>query len=375
MKKSAARFFNSLDDANFMCHYSKVEGAYFADFWLLFEHCKVYNKISLDTFSSAISSAHIPLRYVLHNKNTVQKYGQTIADAMMSNADNATILLSPHIENLRKDEPQLYFPSELTLQLKEELICAYINSDTANMNFLKIVAQFKPTSNELVLEDKTRLAAKRKYEAQNRAFFENGEGATYKHGVKVIFSENQCEDYILEHNENNEMVWSYNIEWFRENLDFPTLMNNFIYLFGYTDLAFRSNFPNKSNAPTGFYEIIQMRGKDYYNVESMGYRVHKMMHDTQMSIYYQWLLQQNIRLEEIFKWFFEKYLLDEFGASGFVASMPSENTTYLEKCKLLASTMDGVLKQFSLFVKDGCIDRELLEISSKPCIFSDIPSF
>ena len=61
LKKAVARFFSSLNDTSFMGHYSAVEGSYFADFWVLFEHYKVYNKISPDVFSLVIDKAHIPL--------------------------------------------------------------------------------------------------------------------------------------------------------------------------------------------------------------------------------------------------------------------------------------------------------------------------
>ena len=373
LKKAVARFFSSLNDVSFLGYYSKVEAAYFADFWLLFEHYKAYNKISPDIFSSAIGNAHIPLRYVLHNKNTVQKYGQILANAMMSNAENATILLSPHIENLSKDEPKTFFPIELTPELKEKLVCDYIGLEFANSNYLKLIAQFKGTD-ELVMGDKTKLAAKRKYEAENKTFFENHTGFTF--GVEIAFSDEQHEEKTMRYDTDKRVTFlSYSSTWLKENLDYPTLLNNFIYLFEYTDHFFRSGFPSHPTRREGFYELIHVRGKNDYNTIGMDYKVSHMMFDAQMVMYYRWLLKSEIKLEEIFKWFFEEYLQSEFGAHGFTMSIPSATTTYLEKCKLLASEIDGVLKQFSFFVEDGHIDRELLEITSKPLLFNAIPSF
>ena len=72
-----------------------------------------------------------------------------------------------------------------------------------------------------------------------------------------------------------------------------------------------------------------------------------------------------VRLEEVLKWFFEEYLLQEFDAKGFRFNPPSESTTLVEKCRTIASEMDGVLKQFRMYVQDGEIDRELFEISSE----------
>ena len=82
-----------------------------------------------------------------------------------------------------------------------------------------------------------------------------------------------------------------------------------------------------------------------------------------------------VRLEEVLKWFFEEYLLQEFDAKGFRFNPPSESTTLVEKCRTIASEMDGVLKQFRMYVQDGEIDRELFEISSEHIVFSNLSGF
>ena len=66
---------------------------------------------------------------------------------------------------------------------------------------------------------------------------------------------------------------------------------------------------------------------------------------------------------------------EEFGAEGFRFNPPSEGTTLVEKCRTIASEMDGIFKQFRMYVQDGEIDRELFEMSSEHIIFSQLPSF
>ena len=94
-----------------------------------------------------------------------------------------------------------------------------------------------------------------------------------------------------------------------------------------------------------------------------------------MAMYYQWLSRSGIQMESIFKWFFGDYLFNELKADGFTFNAPSDGTTDLEKCKLLATELDSVLKQYTMYVNDGCIDRELLQMSSNPVKFDIIPSF
>lgn len=116
-----------------------------------------------------------------------------------------------------------------------------------------------------------------------------------------------------------------------------------------------------------------IKGKKDY-IYGIGFVSKRMISSLQMDSYYEELKRLNIRLENIFKWFFEDYLINEFGARGFTYSPPSEGTTYAERCKLLAIAIDGVLKQFRLFCEDGFVDRELLEMSSEHIVFNMVPS-
>ena len=90
---------------------------------------------------------------------------------------------------------------------------------------------------------------------------------------------------------------------------------------------------------------------------------------------YDILKHNGVRLEDVLQWFFEEYLPKEFDANGFRFNPPSEGTTQVEKCRTIASEMDGVLKQFRMYVQDGAIDRELFEMSSEHVIFSKLSGF
>jgi hypothetical protein len=74
------------------------------------------------------------------------------------------------------------------------------------------------------------------------------------------------------------------------------------------------------------------------------------------------------------KWFFETYLKEEFEIEEFYLNIPSKESTYLEKCRTIASEIDSVLKQYNLFVKERNIDHELLQISSGHIFMKDVLS-
>jgi hypothetical protein len=97
---------------------------------------------------SQITTYHL----LLENKNIVDRFGEIIKDALMSDAENAELILSPHMRNYDNAESTRYFPKELTLELKENLIRAYIQSPNANPNYLTLISQIRSTS-ELLLSD------------------------------------------------------------------------------------------------------------------------------------------------------------------------------------------------------------------------------
>ncbi len=120
-------------------------------------------------------------------------------------------------------------------------------------------------------------------------------------------------------------------------------------------------------------DISMTKGiRDYLISKSFIFKTN--LTNLQIDIYSDFLSKKNLDLEKIFKWFFEEYLVQEFGVSGFSFQNSSENTTLVERNKNLATEMDGVLKQFRMFVQDKQIDRELFEMSSEQILIAHIPS-
>lgn len=125
---------------------------------------------------------------------------------------------------------------------------------------------------------------------------------------------------------------------------------------------------------TGFdiKKIFETIKKEY--VIGIDFRLKQSLSSLQMAAYSQELRRLGIQIENIFQWFFEEYLRTNFGANGFTYFPPSSGTSFAEKCKLMCSAIDGILKQYRLYCEDGFVDRELLEMSSGHVVFSEIPS-
>ena len=151
------------------------------------------------------------------------------------------------------------------------------------------------------------------------------------------------------------------------------MLNNFIYLFGYTDSCFRSTFVSPKNEIGIFERLLSVNGNKYYLTGGYFDSI-RCLSLLQMAAYNRELERIGIRLEDIFRWFFEEYLKNEFNANGFTYTPPSAGTTITEKCKLLCIAIDVALKQYRLYCEDGVVDRELLEMSSGHIVFSELRS-
>lgn len=207
-------------------------------------------------------------------------------------------------------------------------------------------------------------------EELEKQFFDENSGMLME--TIVSFSESQHEEVIIKL-EGQAITAKYSIQWIKNNRDFPTLLNNFIYLFEFVDLEMRCTLVNKFNQMGVFERFIFTSSQNEYR-KGIAFDRSNVLSLLQITGYYNELFSIGIRLEEVVEWFFQKYLSSEFGAHNFKVTLPSTNSTWLEKCTNIMPAIESVLKQFTLFVQEGQIDFELLEIRSEHLIYKDIPS-
>ena len=222
---------------------------------------------------------------------------------------------------------------------------------------------------ECPISDKLRLAAKRAFEKFWQDHFMNAVNCEYEVSISVE-QQNVLKKYD---GQGTSSHISYDIGWLEESLDYILILYNFRYVFEMIDKQGRSNLVSIKEKITIFESMFSVDGIKFYRYGSV-FNMMDELSKMQMDFYYKFLLAHEIYLEDIFKWYFEKYLPDEFGIIGFNINTSLSTATYIEKCRNLASEMDGILKQFRMFVHDGSIDRELFEMSSEHIVLDKIPS-
>lgn len=371
MKKKIHIFFNSkLSNDNFEFILEQVSNEYMDDFFeIINQHIQSIN-ISNNIFKKAIKEKDIFLLYILTQKQLVNKYSNEIKDIMIEKyMESARIIIEKYYLE-RNSEKDIYIPKTLTMQDIEEILINYINNEQVHSRYVELLS--KDNKNGIALSDKTKLLAKKKSEKLKEEIFKNG--IKFEIGYLVTLDNEMSEfETKKEEYKNGEFKCMYSKKWLENNLDYPTLLNNFIYLFNYTDIYSRIQLVNFSKQAETFESIMRLNAKNSYNPNSI-FNSKRYLSLLQFKLYYEYLKNKGIRMEEIIEWFFNKYLVEEFNIKNYSISMPSEKSNYFEKCKSLLPEFDHILKEYKLFVEEGSIDQELVTMSSGQMFFRNIPS-
>ncbi len=361
------RFFSGITSSNFIYSFRSLNPLYLEDFWSLVEKYKVYERVDGKVFSEMLSDENTALWPILEHAKIVTHYDSELADYMRSSGQSAELLLDSFLTNNKKKRffPKSLFPTEYDL-----IFHKYIDSDHPSLNYLKLISNSQ-NSAECPISDKLKKKARERYNTEANIRFKHSPGIEY--GVGIGFGDI---DTYKEVDITNPLMprYVYDTKWIAENLDYPTLLNNFRYVFDQVDMCWRSNLVSLKYHMGILEKSLGIKGKKEYQT-GMQYEISKMTALGQIQGYRNFLNENGIDIEKVFQWFFCEYLENEFNASGFNFTASSTGTSYVERIRNIASEMDGVLKQFRSFLEDGYIDRELLEMSSGHIVISQLGSF
>ena len=367
--KQIGTFFSKINKENIDDFYSKVDSNYQDTFWCLFEKYKNYEAIDYQCFISIIENYDVRVSFILQRKKLVDYYNEELKNYLIHKPNIGEYIVKEYLEKKDSNSSTFFFPKSISPEEKEKLIQSYINSERPNFNYLKLIYESQSCS-ELPLSDKTRLNAKTRYNQIAKELFSDSMGIEY--GVQITFSEDMKNDLVQLRIENRVEEYTFNKKWIEDNKDYPTLLNNFIYMFGFVDCDFISTSPSFNN-DLGLFERIRVTGVKEYPI---GIAFKNQFNKTILCIkaYHNLLMANDIYLENIIKWFFEEYLSKEFNSIGWTYNASKIDSSYLEKNKNIVSEIDSVLKQFRMICEDGIVNRELFEMSSEHIFFDKISS-
>lgn len=362
-------FWKTVEDKNFIETYKNTEKLYRDNFWEEFERHKTYRRVSKETFRFFLKTQKPLITYILRQKEVVREYGQELAEHMLDDPQSAELLLDYY---LGLDKAPCFLPNELSAEQKVQILEKYISSDDCNMNYLQSLLNGRITNNkEFPVTPRLKQRAQKRLDAFWKNHFETHQGVETSVGVE--FTPDCPVEAGCLSRKGTDLCAQYNTSWFLENLDYPNLLNNFIYLFGYVDFQFRSEFPAISSEMSEMEKNIGIRGPKEYRY-GCAFEQRSLLFSAQLVVYANFLKRQGIAIEDVFQWFFETYLKEEFGVENFSFPVCSPEASILEKAKMMATEIERVFKQYKLYCEDGKIDHELLELETCSEKIDRIPS-
>lgn len=368
--KVVGKFMTNIDNSNILRLYENILTNYVHSFWEIVNNQNLYKRISKSNFNMLLTKEPHIIYEILNHKNVVEYYDFEIKNFLLTYSLAAEILISFYEVNDDMGKNQKFLPKSLDILEKENILSNYLDSACVNHNYIKLIQNAR-NRDDFKVSDKTRLKAKRVHKRESEKYFAGDNGLSY--GVSVSFPENA--NKIKEGFVGNDFIISYNysLDYISKNNDPFLLFQNFIILFEYLDIQHRINLVSKKNKMGIFERIVGVQSKNNY-IAGTEFNLLEMTSRVQLIAYNKVLKDLGYSLEDILQKVFTSLFHSKYEfANNARFSIPSAST-YLEKVRLLAIEFEYVLKQYKLFVEDGSIDFELLQISSKPTVLNDIPS-
>ena len=303
LMKIIAKYFNSIDNNNIEMILQEVDNQYSEDFWELFSKFEVYKRIDEELFNEILNQDESICRRVLVHRKIVKHFGVVLAEHMRTSKQSAEIIIEKFIEKDTKCKSEkIVIPSDLKPEEFEKIIQKYVDSKEPHIGMLQLLAQAQ-SSKECPISDTLRYNAKKRAELLWKERLSTGVDIQF--GVSVEFADNP--DIVTVKKENDyDYKMIYDINWIYNNPDYPTLLNNFIYLFEFVDGYYRSTFPSLQSQLGVFEKHLGVKGRKEYSIGS-AFSFMEMKSDADMAAYRAQLEKINIRIEELFQWFFDEY--------------------------------------------------------------------
>ena len=374
--KVLGKFLSKITTDNIINKVSTIDIIYIDDFWKIFSEYKIYKKIKEETFENILKLNDFYINHILKYKSIVAYYDKLIKNYLLLHNDRSVELyLNEYFTEKENNQSRLFFPISLTKAEKEKQLELYITEDLKKLNYFRLILK-SSSHQELTLSPFLKRKVKILYNKLTESFFENDDD-NYTYGYDLSFQPNQTNYVIVDKETSNNtfiIKIKYSLDWIIQNLDYPTILNNFIYLFEIVEEHFIFKNTQREKEISSLEKLFWgIKGTNEYVVGDM-FSIKEIKTEAEIKSYYNLLKENGIRLEEVLEWFFKEYLLNEFGVKNFTINLPSENLTYLEKCKCIISEIERILKEFSLYRDYNEIDNEILELITDQIRFEDIKS-
>lgn len=370
IRSSVARFFTAIDNSNFVAIAAAVGREYHGDFLNLLGRNKAFERCKSAIVLPALRATGVHLGDMLASRWLVRSYDLEMRGWLLASAQGAEFIIRKYLEKDARGE--IYLPLCLTPMDSRGLLQRYVDDDDSNLNYVRLISTSNDHS-DAGIDAKLRLRAKRRTEELTAKLFEQAKG--FGIGCEVSISNDQEEPVVSEVDSSDGSIlrYVYGRRWLEETTDYSNILNNFLHLFEFADHQVILILPAYPSHFSVIERATGLTGNAEYKVGAVFWAMDaRSLSETLM--YRRFLQSRDIDLEQVISWFFETYLVENFGVRNFSFAPSAFDASYLQRVRHLFAEMESVSSQFELFVQNGELDRDLLTMGSNQVLYKEIPS-
>lgn len=369
-KAKVAAYFSQLKSEDFPVFYKDADIEYVSTIWQIIDQFKIKGLITENELREILKDETWRLRDLLEFRWIVENNNGLLTQLLKENGNTAEWLLDQYVaEDKFGNKTTLFFPKSLSLQDKDEIIHRYVNSDDANLNYVRLVLQAKRSS-EFSLSPQTIKDARIREREFNEEVLKYGCVHVTSYGVTLT---NKLDAPVkeLQKKEDGSSLLVYN-----KNLIDACQYSFIIYycgmVFEFTDeYGFISLISKMSDADT-IERVVGLVAQNAYFITSV-FRIGEDIAHLQMQALEAALKDTDRSIEGAIKFFYEDYLKSVYGYDGFSLTLPKKDDNLILKIRSLAIEMDSVAHQYNCYVKHGSIDQDIIELEA-PCKITETKS-
>ncbi len=360
--------YENMPESIFRINYDDVNVMYRDSFWKLLLTSNKINKKDADDFATYIKTYTIQLIHLSSIAEIIDIFPTIVKDNFLALPENIEFFLNHQSGKYIDSSKGLFIKVGLTNKEVNDLAKKYCESDLANPNYLQSIVDYKKLS-QYYFEDEVKLLFKRTINKFWENHFQSHEGLSYSHRVSIAPIANEQLFSFESKGMSSKIVINKNV---LDNYhDFPTLLNNYIYVLGFFNYETGLPWLVANSETVIFSEIFSPKSNANYN----DFDKHlKLNYSLLFYAYFDYLKNNEIDLEEIIEWYFNIYLKEELGVQGFRFNASNKESSYYERSKSITSEVDSVLGQFELYKGSGEIDVDLLSMKSQFTSYSTLKS-
>lgn len=371
-KEIIAKFLKNIGPCDIIAEYNKLDYPYQETFWRIIEEYKLCSIITNDACREASTNEN-SLRAILYNRKLTEKLKVVIKEILLDHEYAPQILLDKYLS--RSENPtneELYLPSNLTLEDKENIIIKYLDSDDPDINYVRLIAHAKDNKGKFVLGVKTRLKAKKLAKRLNDELMNDESTSIIDITVGVKFSDENNIDPVSSRKDskgNIIHVYSQQIILGFNDIHHVEKLNAF---FGWVDIRHcMLDLISKPYEADGLQSIIMSSSMGRSSYPSfMRFNQKNQLALLQLMGYNDLLQQSGSSVEEQLKNYYEDRLKQEYGYPSLQLNYPNLADSSLNKCRVLFPELDSIVKQYDAFVEEDEIDLDYIRLC-KPLFITD----